>query len=424
MKLIVFIVLFNFIFGARLKILDLLFFTSTILAMVSFFYFTFIKRKYLKSLANLTMLLFIGLSYSVLISGLFHLKDTTSIELFIKAVLYFMSSYFIVEIYFKLYKDKYEDVLIKHVFIVGVLNSIITISFYVSSSLRMTAINFLEFSDIHEAWAKEGRRIFDISMGGGSSGSVVFAVLFILGLNLLIKEKNKIKYLIGLLLNFVAIILTGRAGLYIVIICAPFYYYLISKLSKNNLKLSNKAFGYKNTLKIAIITIVLVFMTISFLPNSIKDQFMNTTAKWAFESLYNQRDGQGFTSQSMEVVFGQMYFIPKDNLIFGNSNFGRTGGVLPYIQSDVGYVRTLHALGILGIVIIYSPFIYLIFFAYKKIKMCYSANVLLFYSLITIVVNFKEFHYMPRGGASILFLLYFITLYSKKQNFLTIKHSV
>lgn len=409
-KFVLFIILFNFIFGPRFKAIDLLLLTSSCLFVISIYYFVFLKKKWIVAINIPIILLFIGLIYTILISGIYQFNDTTSIELILKAFLYLTGAYFIIELYYKVYNIKYENKICNHIFYIGVFNAMFTCLMYIDDNLRAVFIDLLDFSNSQINWMG-GLRVFDLSMGGEASGSVIFGVLFILGLNLFYQEKKKYIYFVGLLFIFAAIIFTGRSGLMLTILGGPLYFLLI--LQKDAKKLTQSII--KN---VAIFTVILsiIFIALEFLPEDTKIRFNEKTAMWAFEQYYNYDRGDGFTSQSMNTVIENMYFLPEDviDTIFGSSNFGRKVNVFAYVSSDVGYVRTIHALGFIGLIILFSVYVYILFHAYKKRGSNISTNVLLFYTLVTIIFNFKELHYMPRGGASILFLLYISSVFTKR----------
>src|SRR5690606_21460770 len=91
-------------------------------------------------------------------------------------------------------------------------------------------------------------------------------------------------------------------------------------------------------------------------------------ASRAFELYINYIEtGEIGTSSSNKVQ--DMYFLPQDNrhLYFGDGNFGRDDN-LPYVDSDIGYIRTIYGVGIIGTIVMFMPLFYVLFLALKNYK--------------------------------------------------------
>ena len=70
---------------------------------------------------------------------------------------------------------------------------------------------------------------------------------------------------------------------------------------------------------------------------------------WAFELFINFFNNKNISSASTEHLFNEMFFLPQNELdiLFGIGNFGRNE-MLPYINSDSGYILFIHGYGIIG----------------------------------------------------------------------------
>lgn len=401
MKFLIFIFLFNFIFGPRLKIADILLLTASIASLFAIYNIFIVKRKIPKELAKIIVIFLFPLFYAFLIVGLNNFQDTTGLELIFKTYLYLFGSYFVITLYDYKYSQEGAEKLLKHIYYSGILNAILTLLIYFNNSFRNYMISILNYSSTQQRWAIEGRRVFDISMGGGSSASTVFSIIFVIGIYVLFTNKEKIINVIGLTVILGSIIVTGRSGLFIIILGAPIYLSLITK------KKFKKSFvGFTNIKRIILIISILILLIVLTFQNDTLNKLNDSTIRWAFESFYNLGKGAGLSSASMNRVFDSMYFLPSEvmHLFFGNSNFGRSDSGLAYISSDVGYIRTIFGMGIIGLVVMYLPYLFILkysFFRKNKIH-----NSLLLYNVVIIfVINFKELHYMPRGGGSLLLLL-------------------
>lgn len=102
----------------------------------------------------------------------------------------------------------------------------------------------------------------------------------------------------------------------------------------------------------------------------------------------------------------EMYFLPEDTatLIFGSSNFGR--GAAGYIPSDVGYVRSVFGVGIVGTLLMAAPLIAGIATAWCiRRRAPWLAALTITFLLAGLIMHFKEVALMTRNLWSLQSLL-------------------
>jgi hypothetical protein len=310
-----------------------------------------------------------------------------------------------------MYKGKLDIKINKHIFIIGVINALFVLLMFMFDGLRAQMLDILNYKEGAKKIA--GTRSFDLSMGGSALASIVFSIIFIQGV-LLKRHINKTLINIGLIIIFIATLLTGRTGLVIIIIS------LIICIIDAAFKINLSRFYRKNikSMVVTSLTIVVLVMSFSyFMPENAKVRMQETILPWAFEFYYSYLENGDLDTHSTDVIFNKMYFLPNNSkdIIFGTSNMGRSDN-LNYIPSDVGYIRIIFAVGIIGLALIFTPYIYLLYYGFKNRKGYLSSKMLVIASIVMFIANFKELVVLPRGGASILFIFFVSTMFNTYYN--------
>ncbi|MCT1578435.1 hypothetical protein, partial [Oceanobacillus kimchii] len=326
----------------------------------------------------------------------------TTIELIIKNLLYLYSAYFIVCIYKYIYKGNSDVNLNYHIFIIGVINAGFSILVFLSDGFREQMLQILNYTN--EDRRIVGDRSFDMSMGGNAIGSIVFSIIFIQGLYLK-KKKDSIIINVGLMLIFIATLFTARTGLMIIILSIIIYWVSFILSGKKLFSINVKKFII--TILTLIIVVIFIFLFNSQASESTSQQLEQELIPWAFELYYSYMENGELNTNSTDIIFNRMYFLPETtkDLIFGTSNMGRSTN-LSYIPSDVGYVRLIFAVGIIGLVLIILPYIYMFYIGITDRHKNISSRMLIITLLVVFISNFKELVFLPRGGASILFIFF------------------
>lgn len=225
---------------------------------------------------------------------------------------------------------------------------------------------------------------------------------------------NKLlKFLIflGGLLIVVSVFLSGRSGLLILLIFAFLFF-------------------IKSVLHTLFISKKLSFTTIFVLGCMF---FLAVATTYVFEqkSILFERDQRGglyyLLENAEEIItvmtepnesrtvaaMSSMYFIPDDPLIllFGSGYLDRS--VLG-IKTDVGWIRTLYSLGLIGVLLTIFVMVYMILSVYlsRGAKDKYGLVVLALLLVLMVLMHFKENFIFARNYWSITCLVYFALLYN------------
>jgi hypothetical protein len=94
-------------------------------------------------------------------------------------------------------------------------------------------------------------------------------------------------------------------------------------------------------------------------------------------------------------------------IIFGTGNFGRGEN---YIDSDIGWVLFISGGGILGVLILYAPYVYMIYFGLANKKKFYLNNILSVTVILLLVLNFKDIYYLSHGYIQPIYILFSMCL--------------
>jgi hypothetical protein len=250
----------------------------------------------------------------------------------------------------------------------------------------------------------------------------VFAVLLVAGVGVVKKMKKQWLGTLGLMTILLAITFTGRTGL-ILVLLSPLFFVFTSTMSRGSLAPENSwdiVPGYWRLGQIflgVVITIAcLIILWFIVIPLETREVFVEVVFPWVFEFLYQAASGEGLGTASTTAI-KEMYFLPENtvHLFFGTSNAGR-GLRLAYIPSDVGYIRAIFAVGIIGLILMYVPYMYMLIQGLKNFRKSPLAAPLIYYCFAFFIANFKEMHFVPRGGCAIIFLLFIAVLVKSSRN--------
>lgn len=392
-KFILFILLFNALYGPRLVAIDLMLFfvilTSGLFLINSIF---FPKINLSKGIAVSFLIL---LLFSLLHYFYTDLAEFTLLDLIIKNILYFLSANFFIYWYGKLYYlDKF--VILRHILYSTLINAVFVIIAFFSKPFQLFFSKILDYEK-QLNWIETEHRIFDLSLGGGATGAFTFALVFIIGLAL---PKISRPYLYTLIMFAIAIAASfmGRTGLYFILFYA--FLYILKDFYK-----IREMFGY-----FLFGLILLLFIFYNFDKINSSEYFL-----WLTQGVSGEENGTF-------LALKNMWFIPSDNLILGDGYFGRIPPNIIY--SDIGYVRVIHAVGFLGLSILYGWLIYLLILSkssFNNILIPSIKNLFTIVILMVLLMNLKEFHFASRGTTLIIFIVF---LLSRKYFFINRKQVI
>ncbi|WP_220462889.1 hypothetical protein, partial [Colwellia sp. MB02u-6] len=339
----------------------------------------------------------------------------------LKLLVSFLASFSIVTLY-KIYFDDVLNTIIKHIQIVFLINCAFVVCVMLSSGFKSIASVLLTQNSKMVMLASESIRSFDLVMGGGAVASVVFSVFFMFSLSSFLIDRNKLS-LISMVFAFLAILFTGRTGLYL-----TFAFIVPVLLSFNYLSFNRFMVGkVLNNVIVGVFVFMVPLGIFAFLTNVLTPEIYNllidNNFSWAFEPIINYINTGGFSSLSSNRLM-EMY--SNDQLSFG-SLFSLLGTSMSgrdlnnILRTDIGYLRALYTSGFIGLIAIFGKYIYLLIIAFNKInkRKFKRAEIpfligIIYYLIIIFIVNFKEYHMVIRSGLPLL-MIFMLTLFNLKR---------
>lgn len=401
MRLMLLAILFLLLYGPRLRVFDLMPATAAVAS--GLFVLGILHRDirvdhHLKMLALLLVLLVYALVLRLLLGS----PDWTGVWVAGKLLLYYSASAWFVAVWGATYKEQTYSKLIDAIILCSAINALAVYAAFFSSSVRSLLGNLIFIDDSNMNWIFDGRRVFDISMGGGSSASFVFAVVFVLAL--LHWDGLSARRKFAALLVAGATFLLGRSGALIVLGAIAFI-----SVRDMRRKFKGRGGGKIAWLLSAIMIIgIVVAATSSWWWTNYSEWLM-----WAFEWYFRYTQSGTIGTGSTDALTN-MYFFPEFGveLFFGSSNYGRSSA-LDYIASDAGYVRLVWGGGIFGALLFYGGSMVQFWFAARSVRRSAVPFILrkramqscLLMSTLFFAFNLKEAHVAARGSAMLFYLV-------------------
>ncbi|WP_222434448.1 hypothetical protein [Vibrio cyclitrophicus] len=417
MKYILILFLFMLLSGPRLNFPDLNLSFSFFLALLSPFVL-FKEQKISNQLYFLFALLLCYFIYSIFNSIINNVIGFASIEQSLRVIIWFLASLSITFLYKKHYgKSRFLLPLSNHILWSLLVNCIFVVLVMFVPLVREFSTVFLSNNERMISLVNTSVRATDLVMGGGSVASVVFSVFFVYSLCLYQFTKSKLA-IISILFSILGAIFTGRTGFLLIIasyiptVCLANYY----------LKGSFKFFVtlYKFLLTVLVILFILVsfFFIAKIISPEMAKVVFDKSFSWSFEMFINLYETGSLSTDSTTVLMSMYDSVSFSDVfsLFGSSLSGRDRDVY-YLHTDVGYLRLLYTSGILGFILVFSKYFYLIisclkFLFNRELEPFKMAMVIsMFYYIFAIfVVNFKEYHEGIRSGFPLLMIFSIVLL--------------
>jgi hypothetical protein len=361
---------------------------------------------------TLLALYLLAFSYSSIIVMVNGFKDMQILGYMTYGFLITFSAFFIVGLYKANYND-FKNVICRHIFYAGGGHSVFMLLVFFSRDFSEIFYSILSLSEKGLEHLDWGLRTTGLTTSGGAALSVVQASTFLCGLfgffsasHSKLNNKEMFKLVLGAGLILLSIFISARSGI-VVIFVFTFFMFLMYFLGKKYV------FAYIK-LEIKLLTILGVIAVFLLLIGGY--EVFSRNLNWIFEVFNNYSDTGRFYTKSSDSIISRMYFLPNDmqTVIFGNSNLGR-GDEFEYLSSDVGYVRLIHAVGIVGTLILFLPNIYILIQG-LKLKNGKQGLLLVGLVLIQFTVNFKElFYVLVQGWTFVYFLIVWSVLGVEKK---------
>lgn len=402
-----FIITFFLIFGWKTNsIIDISAITGCVLAVQ----YVYLHKPWRKLRTNLPAISLLVLTiYSLIIVLVNGITDFLPVMRAFRALVMLVASFSLYNLYKKHYKEPISTIC-NHIYLSLLIHGIIMIAMYISEPLRHFVYSFT-FAESYvnlKSPFLEGYRICGLTYGLSQT-----AILQIFGLFLMpyiFEKQSEMPAKISIILSFpiiiISSILSGRSGLFAALIFFPIYIILKLIISKYSIK---NIFDYSKFAILSLISAaVLFYAACHFLPE-----------KFVKNALYSTKEIIDVFNNKSPIVneVKPMYFLP-DNLkttIFGMGNYGRTDYF--YLQSDVGWIKSIFAIGFIGSILMILPFLWGISKAFKQRSIFGEltiAAILIFAS--SILLNCKELSLLTRNQWTIqAILISFLSLESSKK---------
>lgn len=313
---------------------------------------------------------------------------------------YFLANY--------LFNEKYNlyDIL-KFIYISIILHSFIIIAQFFN----------IDFRDLTYAYTTSGefRSTFEYEfrMGGlsGGSGGAVLSTVQSLGiiilpflLNYNSKIFTKVFFVLSSFVILLSIILTGRSGIYCILLFLPISLYL--------------NYGVYKTIKYNFFILsfsIFAFLLINQLLQSLGfTEFYNSFYR-TFDSFISLTETGKYENETVLILKDYILFPDLETFLFGSNDALLNYDVDRNLDSDIGYVRNIFSFGIFGFILYIMPFILLMIYSLKKMKFSIPHKLLFLLLLIMAFFHSKEsFLYVRMFWSIISLILGFILVEIKK----------
>lgn len=241
----------------------------------------------------------------------------------------------------------------------GVLNSVLIIVEFIIPELKATIENMLIQNNSGLIYADHPFQMRGVASAGGAALSIFnFTCVYLLLYE--VNFKKNIFSIFSVCVLLVSCVVIGRTGLATILMLL--FFWIFTNLMKKNYRYS----------KFALISAVLVL--ISYLFYFLETEVLHKDYLiWSTEifTLFNGSENPTLAHLAPMIVFPEGW-----HLLFGSGSFERQLG---YVQSDIGYLKTLHFGGFLFCFLFYGFFLVLTIFLSNMKKRHLAFLLLIFF---------------------------------------------
>lgn len=398
-----FILLGAFVFGPRLKVVDL-----HAVAVLGFgglgVVMLFRGGKVTRRLGGILLLHLPVIMYVLLVSELAGGNDFTILSLLLRSPLYMVGSYAVWRMYESVYRGDAGSAVLAALSVWTGINAAIVIASALSREVRRVLFDHITYG-LNEVWVELGHRGADVVVGAGAGAASVFASLVVVAGVGRRAWSSFWPPMLVVAAGLAATVLLGRTGLLLLVVYGVG---LLGWQAFAGLRSGDEGRPTRGgwSFVVGVGAVIGVASVVLLGGTGVGNHVRDNLAPRAFEFAYGDVR-QGSTGvRSLDAIVGRMYFWPEESfeMLFGTGNAGRNAE-LPYIASDVGLVRMVFAVGIMGALLTYGLCLYLMWSCWiygEKGPLRHGAIVIAAFWLLT---NFKELHLFPRAGAAVFYVL-------------------
>jgi hypothetical protein len=173
---------------------------------------------------------------------------------------------------------------------------------------------------------------------------------------------GKVTYLGGMLAILGSVVLSGRTGLLLALLFVPVAALLAGIHPP---RLPSQAGRTPLTAVALVVVLTVAWFGARALPEEARQRLALITLPHALEGFFSWVETGEFRIQSAEDVLEDQFILPDAPLVllFGTGQSGRGSSV--YVPSDVGYVRFVFGLGLVGSLIAYAFYVFSLLYAVR-----------------------------------------------------------
>lgn len=375
--------LFEFYINGDISTLRTIKYIILVFVLMYFIIFGYLREGYsiLSRRGNSFVLFFVFSTLYVTIN--FFLSDGLDSELIVKSLRAVPDLMFGIGFFGYLMKRNllysYSNFILIFLFIQG----LVMVGEYFSIDLKIFFDN-LFLRDVNEGTKL---RSAGFTLAGGDVLSIKIVLLLFLSFSLnsnIYKGKNKYILVFVVLSTMFA----ARSGLLLALIWATYHVFFERKIN------------FRLVFQYSLMTLTLILL-LSQIYKVVDSSNFNDPLTRFYEAYINYAESGNVRTSSSDVLLNKMVFLPDDEgrLLFGNGHYGRMS--FDYVRSDIGYIRDIFGLGLIGVIFYWLPFlsvitkrhlffgVFLLAVAHFKIPFLYSEFGIIY--LVILILNKNSF---------------------------------
>ncbi len=390
---------FVLVFGWKItEVADLVLLASLALILARFWFgYMFIERTSLKIFGWLGILCL----YSMIVVLLHGLMDTQIAMRSARALINYLGAAALTSFYYELAGKKFFSLLVRDIFFVLAVHALLMLAMYLDPEWRHHVYALTRAHSYVNLTSPflDGLRISGLTYGLSQTSVLQMAGLFLFpsvfsGCNGI---ASRLLAVFSALLLVISVLISGRSGLMMLLLFVPLY--IAATGIHTALRVSSsRAFVMIFRHFFMVIMFVAAVFSLDFLLPEKFSQYTLTQSGEVFSAL---------TLAGPTVAnLSEMIVLPDSWLEFfvGSSNLGR--GSLDNIPSDVGWIKTLFAIGVTGTLLMIVPYFIALRLSWNSFV---SGNVTAIACFViflsSVILNFKELALLTRNQWSVHALL-------------------
>ncbi|MDO6776593.1 hypothetical protein Q4591_14650 [Shewanella sp. 3_MG-2023] len=338
--------------------------------------------------------------YNLLIIVLNGAIDTTYLVRSIRIFLNILGGVSLVYLYVWHFKEEYIEKIVLYLFSILTIHGMIMLIQFVSADFREVVYSITEPEMLE---ANMSFRMAGLTNSGAAGTSLIqFIPILMTPLiaNVLKKGFFKQLFIIGaVIINVLAILVSGRTGLFFSLIFLPMLCFWNFRL------LSILTIKRDFLIKFLFVSFFILIASLYYFQNSSSSSSSSSSLEVTSAEVALERTSREFENivtpgrrSTITILFDHIK-IPSDTnqLLFGNSIYERENS-----SSDIGFIRDLFGIGVIGVIISLLFYIYVILEVFFRRSTCpLLAKFIIIFTLSLILAHAKE---------PFLFTRYFLTV--------------